>query len=59
MTDITEVILDRSPTQKAIFANKCRDQLRPLGYAVVTTEWLAQAMMDLAKLDLKKRREVA
>ncbi len=57
--NIDEIVLDRSPAQKAIFANKCRDELKPLGYSVVTTEWLAQAMMDLAKLDLKKRREVA
>lgn len=52
-------MIDRSPAQKAAFVNRRREELKPLGYSIVTTEWLAKAMMELAKLDLKKRRELA
>lgn len=57
--NLEKIMIDRSPAQKAAFVNRRRDELKPLGYSIVTTEWLAKAMMELAKLDLKKRRELA
>lgn len=57
--NLENIMIDRSPAQKAALVKRRREELKPLGYSIVTTEWLAKAMMELAKLDLKKMREFA
>jgi hypothetical protein len=37
-------IIDRSSAQKLWRVEKMREELRQMGYSVVTTEWLASAL---------------
>jgi hypothetical protein len=45
MIDLANIIIDRSPKDKAAFVNKRRDELKPLGYSVVDSKWLASMMV--------------
>jgi hypothetical protein len=46
MIDLSEIIIDRSPAAKAAFVNKSREELKKLGYEVVSTEWLRLRMAE-------------
>jgi hypothetical protein len=39
--DLNEIIIDRSAKDKAALINRRRDELKPLGYSVVDSKWLA------------------
>lgn len=53
MIDLHEIIIDRSAAEKAAFVNRTRDELKPLGYAVVDSKWLTGLMVQAKKLNPK------
>jgi len=54
MTDPSEIIIERSPAQQAAHLNALREELKPLGYSVVSTDWLRR----LNEVILKRNLEV-
>lgn len=50
MIDLAKIIIDRSPAEKAALINRRRDELKPLGYAVVEVRYLAALMVQAKRL---------
>ena len=48
--NLHDIIIDRSETAKAAFVNKARDQLKPLGYAVVDLKYLKGLMVQAKRI---------
>jgi hypothetical protein len=46
MTDLSAIIIDRSPLQKAILVETLRIELSDLGFTVVRTEWLQRKLVN-------------
>lgn len=44
--NLADVIIDRSPMEKLARLAKLREELREMGYSVVTTEWLAATLRN-------------
>lgn len=45
--NLEHVVIDRSPAQKLLRLTKLREELREMGYSVVTTAWLAVTLDKL------------
>jgi hypothetical protein len=56
MTDLDTIIVDKSPAQKIARVDKLREELKPLGYSVVLTTYLAALVFQAKRL---KRLEEA
>jgi hypothetical protein len=46
MIDLSAIIIDRSPLQKAILVETLRIELSDLGFTVVRTEWLQRKLVN-------------
>lgn len=46
MIDLDSIIIDRSAKDKAALISRRQCELRPLGYSVVNSEWLASLMAN-------------
>lgn len=52
--NLDEIIIDRSAKEKAALINRRRDELKPLGYAVVDSRYLAGLMVQAKRLHPKQ-----
>jgi hypothetical protein len=50
-----DLIIDKSPSQKAIRVDKLRAELKELGYSVVSTSYLAGLMVQARRIEPRKR----
>jgi hypothetical protein len=55
--NISEIIIDRSPLQKAILVETLRIELSDLGFTVVRTEWLQRKLVN-EQIRLRRLEEV-
>lgn len=46
MIDLDSIIIDRSASEKAALISRRQCELKPLGYSVVNSEWLASLMAN-------------
>jgi hypothetical protein len=53
--NLDEIIIDRTPLEKAIHLETLRAELEQLGFTVVRTEWLRRLNVEI----LKRKLEVA
>jgi len=44
--NLYDIIIDRSPRDKAIFVHKRTEELKPLGYSVILTTSLAELIVE-------------
>jgi len=51
--NITDVMIDRTPLEKAIRVEKLRLELLDLGYTVVSSEWLRRLDQAILKRKLE------
>lgn len=56
--NLDHIIIDRSPAQKLLRLTALREELRDMGYSVVTTAWLA-ATLDKIVLIEERTMEAA
>jgi hypothetical protein len=56
--NISEIIIDRSPLQKAIMVETLRIELSDLGFTVVRTEWLQRKLVN-EQIRLRRLEEVS
>jgi len=54
--NLDNIIIDRSPAQKAILVDKLREELKPMGYSIILTTYLAALAFQAKRL---KRMEEA
>jgi hypothetical protein len=57
MTDLSTIIIDRSPLQTAILVETLRIELSDLGFTVVRTEWLQRKLVN-EQIRLRRLEEV-
>jgi hypothetical protein len=57
MTDLSTIIIDRSPLQTAIHVESLRIELSDLGFTVVRTEWLQRKLVN-EQIRLRRLEEV-
>jgi hypothetical protein len=58
MIDLSTIIIDRSPLQKAILVETLRIELSDLGFTVVRTEWLQRKLVN-EQIRLRRLEEVS
>jgi hypothetical protein len=56
--NISDIIIDRSPLQKAILVETLRIELSDLGFTIVRTEWLQRKLVN-EQIRLRRLEEVS